>query len=372
MKHSGLKIPRVAIVHDWLYGGGAEKVVLELHRMFPDAPIYTSYCSDEWRQRLEGKVVTGYLQWWPFAKMRKFLPLLRQWWFARLNLSKYDLVISTTGNGEAKFARARPGAKHLCYCFTPNHFYWDKYQEYLDNPGMGTLNWLARLGLKLLVKPLRTRDFRAAQKVDQFIAISHHIQEDIKQYYKRDSVIVYPPVDTSHLGTPLKSNHDKQGFIMWGRHVPYKRFDIAIAACNELELPLTVIGTGPETERLKAMAGRTVTFTGFVDDDALRLHASNAAGFLFPSNEDFGIAPVEAMALGLPVIAYKAGGALDYVTPGKTGEFFDNQTVDSLMGTLKSFNAHTYSTTTLKQKAEAFSPTVFQKHMTSHITKVGF
>src|SRR3990167_8961662 len=165
--------PKVAIVHDWLYGGGAEKVVEQLHTLYPDSPIYTSYCTDEWRKRLDNKVVTGYLQNWPFSRLRKFLPLLRQWWFARLDLSDYDLIISSTGNGEAKFAR---GKKHICYCHSPPHFYWRKYESYLRNPGFGAFDWLARIGLKLFVKPLRKRDYNAAQQVDAFIANSTHIQ----------------------------------------------------------------------------------------------------------------------------------------------------------------------------------------------------
>lgn len=367
------KTPNIAIVCDWLYGGGAEKVVLELHRMFPDAPIYTSYCSDEWRKRLDGTVVTGYLQWRPFAKARKFLPLLRQWWFAGLKLQDYDLIISTTGNGEAKFARPGPHAKHLCYCFTPNHFYWDKYQEYLDNPGMGKLNWVARLGLKLLVKPLRARDFRAAQRVTEFIAISTHIQDDIRQYYGRESTIVYPPVNTSVFTTQIDSKGNREpssGFITWGRHVPYKRLDLAVAACNELQLPFTIVGTGPETEHLRAIAGPTITFTGFLDDEALVAYARKASAFIFTSKEDFGIAPVEAMALGLPVIAYRAGGALDYVIPGKTGEFFDKQTVASLATVLRDFTPNSYQSTDLKAQAAVFSTSTFQKKMRSQVRRV--
>jgi hypothetical protein len=158
---------RVALVHDWLYGGGAEKVVLELHKMFPDAPIYTSYCTDEWRHNLDNKVITGYLQNWPFSSLRKFLPLLRQRWFRTLDLSEFDIVISSSGNGEAKFVSVKEPAVHICYCHTPTHFYWRHYEQYLRNPGFRPY-WLVRLALKVLVKPLRKRDYRAAQKVGYF------------------------------------------------------------------------------------------------------------------------------------------------------------------------------------------------------------
>lgn len=149
---------KVAIVHDWLVGGGAELVVQEMHRMFPEAPIYTSYCSDEWRQKLDGKVVTGWLQRWPFSKLRKYLPLLRIWWFTHLDLSEYDLVISSSGNGEAKGVRVPSTTTHICYCHTPTHFYWRHYDQYLRHPGFGICNPLARLGLRLLVGPLRRWD----------------------------------------------------------------------------------------------------------------------------------------------------------------------------------------------------------------------
>ena len=155
--------PKIAIVHDWLYGGGAEKVVLEIHKLYPEASVYTSFCTDEWRRKLDNKVITGYLQRWPFAKLRRLLPLLRQWWFARLDLSEYDIIISSSGNGEAKFVRkSRPEQLHICYCHTPTHFYWRHYDEYIKRPSFRP-RWLARLGLKTLVRPLKKRDFAAAR-----------------------------------------------------------------------------------------------------------------------------------------------------------------------------------------------------------------
>ena len=151
--------PKIAIVHDWIYGGGAEKVILEIHKLYPDAPIYTSFCSDEWRERLDNKVVTGYLQRWPFSKIRRLLPLLRQWWFAKLDLSEFDIIISSSGNGEAKFVRkSRPDQLHICYCHTPTHFYWRHYDEYIKRPSFRP-QWLARLGLRTLVRPLKKTRF---------------------------------------------------------------------------------------------------------------------------------------------------------------------------------------------------------------------
>lgn len=359
--------PKVALVADWIYGGGAEMVLLELHRLYPEAPIYTSYCSAEWRAKLDNKVVTGYLQHWPFSRLRKFLPLLRQRWFSRLDLSAYDLVISSSGNGEAKFVRA-PGGVHVSYCHTPVHFYWRHYEEYLKNPGIKPA-WLARLGLKRLVNYLRRRDYAAAQKVDYFVANSTHTRNDINLYYDRPSVAIFPPVNTDRF-THVVSKVERYGFVTWGRHVPMKRLDLAIQACNQLELPLAVIGTGPQTHSLQAIAGPHTTFLGRVSDEELARFANTRQAFIFPSFEDFGIAPVEAMAAGLPVIAYKAGGALDYVMPGHTGAFFEEQTVESLVATLKTFKISKVDRPAIQAQALAFSAANFQSKFKEFIASL--
>lgn len=350
---------KIAIVHDWLYGGGAERVVLELHRMFPDAPIYTSYSSDEWRERLDGKVITGYLQHPPFRQLRKFLPLLRQWWFRSLDLSDYDLVISSSGNGEAKFIRVKKPAVHVCYCHTPTHFYWRHYDEYVQNPSFKP-KWLARLGLKILVKPLRRRDYQAAQAVNTYIANSSHIHSDIKQFYKKDAVVITPPVDVERF-RKAKQPAKRHGFVTMGRQVPLKKTDMLIEACNRLKLPLTVIGRGPEHDRLVALAGPTITFKTDVTDEQMPGELAKAEAFLFGSFEDFGVAPVEAMAAGTPVIAYKAGGALDYVVPGVSGQFFNDQTVGSLVEALQRFEAATYKPSVIQNHAEQFDAKHFQQ-----------
>ena len=352
-----MKQPRIAIVHDWLYGGGAELVVEELHKMYPSAPIYTSYCSDEWRRRLDGKVVTGYLQQWPFAQLRKFLPILRQQWFKHLDFSEFDIVISSTGNGEAKFVRVKKPAVHICYCHTPTHFYWRKYTDYLKNPGFRP-RWLARLGLRTLVNPLRKLDYKAAQGVDYFIANSSHIQKDIKRFYNKESVVIHPPVnvDSFRRGSKPTKRHD---YITWGRHVPDKRFDIIIKACNKLQVPLTVIGSGPETTNLKKIAGPTITFLGRLNDQELVNQAQSARAFLFASEDDFGIAPVEALAAGTPVVAYKAGGAVDYIEEGLTGVFFSEQTVASLVKALQHFSSSSFNEKKIQAVAAKFSNQVF-------------
>ena len=367
--------PKIAIVHDWLYGGGAEKVIQELHRLYPEAPIYTSFCTDEWRQKLDNQVVTGYLQWWPFAKLRRFLPLLRQWWFARLDLSEYDIILSSSGNGEAKFARtSRPEQLHICYCHTPTHFYWRHYKEYLARPSFRP-KWLARLGLKLLVRPLKKRDYQAAQAVDVFIANSSGIQADIQEFYGRDSVVVFPPVSNNYF-TDLATKRAKKTTIpkrprvvSWGRIVPMKRLDLVIAACEQLGWQLDIMGSGPDVERLEQLAGPHTTLLGYVSDEDRERYIKEADLFIFASHEDFGIAPVEALAAGIPVVAYQAGGALDYIQPEKNGWFFDEQSVDSLVDMLRSLPDQAITPSTIAASADRFSIDQFHQHISSIITK---
>lgn len=358
----------VVIVTDWItIDGGGEKVVEAFHKLYPEARIYTSYCSDVWRKRLDGKVVTGYLQNWPFSKLRRFLPLLRQWWFAQLDLSDYDTIISISGNGEAKFVRKNEKQTHICYCHTPVHFYWAQYNNYLKNPSMRP-KWLARLGLRLLVNPLRKRDYAASQNVDYFIANSFSTQADIKKYYDRDSEVIHPPVKIAnfiHLSPRGEmSISSKPECLMWGRLVPAKCIDIAIKACNELKWPLTIIGDGPELPYLKSIAGPTVSLLGYVNDDEREAYIRKAELFLFCAREDFGVAPVESLAAGMPVVAYRSGGALDYIEEGVSGVFFDRQTVPALVETLKGvvgmkFTAESVSSIAHKFSADSFSEKTF-------------
>jgi len=365
-KLSGKKI---AIVHDWLVGGGAERVVQALHELYPAAPIYTSYCSDEWRQKLDNKVITGYLQKWPFSKLRKYLPVLRIWWFEHLNLQDYDIIISSSGNGEAKgIKQLKEGAVHICYCHTPTHFYWDKYDEYLKNPGFGAFNPLAHMGLRLLVSPLRNWDLKTAKRPNFFIANSTHIQTMIKKYYKRDSVVIHPPVDIERFRS-LASNNNRQGFVTVGRQTPYKHTDIIIKACTKLKVPLTVIGNGPEHKKLQKMAGRNITLIRQASDHDIELALTAAKAFIFAANEDFGITPVEAMAAGTPVIAYEAGGALDYVNP-KTGIFFEQQTTNSVIKSLQAFNSKQFDRKDLINQANEFSKDKFKTKFTDCLETV--
>lgn len=356
---------KVAIVHDWLIGGGAERVVHELHKMYPEAPIYTSYCTPAWRKRLDGKVVTGFLQHWPFPRLRKFVPFLRIWWFSRLKLGGYDLVISSSG-AEAKGIKVPSGTMHINYCHAPTHYYWSRYDEYLKHPGFGVLDPLARWGLKLLVGPLRRWDYKAAQRPDYLIANSTHIKGEIKKYYGREATVIHPPVLIDRF-EKAKAPAKRQGLLAGGRLTPYKRNDLTVRACTKLNLPVTIYGDGPDRKRLEAMSGTNVTFTGFVsDEEVARLFVSSKA-FIFPLLDDFGVVGIEALAAGTPVIAYKGGGALDYVREGKTGLFFTEQTVDSLVEALKKFEETSFDPAAIRRSAQAFSPERFAQAMQAFV-----
>jgi hypothetical protein len=288
---------KVAIVCDWLTGiGGAERVVLELHTLYPDAPIYTSqYDPSKIDWFLDADVRTSWLQRLPKG-LKKFLPLLRAWTFSRLDLSDYDLVISSSG-AEAKGVKTGPETVHICYCHSPTHYYWIRYDEYLAHPGFPIgFNWLAKLSLRVLIGPLKQWDARAAKRPDYVIANSTHTQSMIKRYYRRESVVIHPPVETDRFKVRGKPS-SRHGFVVAGRQTPYKRIDLAIAACTDLKIPLIVIGNGPEHRKLEKMAGRNVTFLTNVSDNDMPGHFQSALGFIMPNMDDFGIVAVEALAL---------------------------------------------------------------------------
>lgn len=359
---------KVAIVCDWLTGiGGAERVVLELHKLYPDAPIYTSqYDPSKISWFADTDVRTTWLQKLP-PKLKKFLPLLRAWTFSRLDLSDYDLVLSSSG-AEAKGVRTGPNTVHISYCHSPTQYYWIRYDEYLQNPGFprGT-NWLARIGLKTLVGPLRRWDRHAAKQPDYIVTNSTHTQNMIKRFYKRESTVVFPPVETARFKLPTQPP-TRHGFVVAGRQTPYKRFDLAIQACTDLNVPLIVIGNGPDHKRLEKLAGRSVTFLSNVNDIEIAGHFQSALGFIMPNMDDFGIVAVEALAAGTPVIAYNRGGSLDYVIDGKTGILFKSQTVKALTSALETALAKNFNNPAIAEHAQKFSVSAFQQNMRQAIT----
>lgn len=357
-----MKQPRIAIIHDWLTTmGGAEPVVLEIHRLFPKAPIYTSVYDTEKMPAFKGiDVRTTYLQ----TKLPKALrfkhvlwPTLRAKAFRALDLSEFDIIISSS-SAEAKAVRkTRPGQIHIAYVHTPPRYYWSHAEEFRKEFRFGVFTPFIRPLIPHLVKKMRALDLESSKDIDVFVANSAVTQQRIKECYGKPSTVIHPPVDVDRFTPPPKG--ERSGYIVWGRHVPYKRFDLAIQACNKLGAPLTVIGTGPDTDRLRSLAGRTVTFTGRVSDEELVQRAQAAKAFLFPNEEDFGIAAVEALAAGTPVIAYKKGGALDIVQEGETGVFFEEQAVDSLVKAMQRFETMKFLPATLHRKAKRFDKGFF-------------
>lgn len=356
--------PKVAIVADWLTNmGGAEEVVLALAEAFPGAPIYTSTYIPEkmprfnnldirttWLQRLPG----------PLKKLHKFFPMLRVKAFQDLDLSEYDVIISSSSAESKQVKKTRPNQIHICYCHTPIRYYWSHYSEYKKDPGFGKLNWLVRLAMPLLVPALKHADYEAAQDVDVFIANSNEVQTRIKKYYNKPSTVVHPPVDTKRFA-PARERSDH--YVALGRQVPYKRIDLAVAACTKLGKPLKVFGSGSEHERLRKLAGPTVEFYtdrfGDASDAAVEQALSSAKGFIFPTEEDFGIVQVEALAAGAPVIAYNKGGARDIVDDKVSGVLFDSQTVDATAKAIQMAEKMTFMPATLQRKARRFEKSLF-------------
>lgn len=354
--------PKVAIVHDWLTNmGGAEPLVLEIHKLFPDAPIYTSvYDAEKMPAFKDIDVRTTSLQTKLPKKLRfkhVLWPTFRAKAFRELDLSEFDIIISSSSAEAKSIRKSHPRQKHIAYVHTPPRYYWSHYEEFRKEFNFGPLTPFIRPFIPSLVKKMRKLDLESTKDIDIFIANSTVTQERIQHYYHKPSTVIFPPVDVDRFTPPPKG--ERNGYVVWGRHVPYKRFDLAIQAANELGVPLTIAGSGPDTERLKKLAGPTVTFVGRVSDEELVRLAHTAKGFLFPNEEDFGISAVEALAAGTPVIAYKKGGALDIVQDGETGVFFEEQTVESLVDAIRRFESLTFLPATLHRKAKRFDKKLF-------------
>lgn len=358
------KSPRIAIVHDWLTNmGGAEKVALALHEAFPDAPIYTSTYTPETMPDFAGcDIRTTSLQNLPsyLRKLHKFFPMLRVRAFRELDLSEFDIIISSSSAEAKQVRKTRPDQIHICYCHTPIRYYWSHYNEYKSDPGFGKLNWLIRLAMPFVVPPLKKADYQAAQNVDVFIANSSEVQKRIKTYYDKPSTIIHPPVDVNRF-EPARVRGDF--YVTLGRQVPYKRIDLAVAAATELRVKLKVFGNGSEHERLVKIAGPTVEFytDRFTDasDQAVTDALNSAKGFIFPTEEDFGIVQVEALAAGAPVIAYGHGGARDIVDEGESGVFFSDQNVESVANAIQYAESLRFQPGTLRRKARRFDKGLF-------------
>ncbi len=356
--------PKIAIVADWLTNmGGAERVVLALHEAFPDAPIYTSTFVPENLPEFAGlDVRTTNLQNLPgpLRRLHKFFPSQRVHAFRDLDLSEYDIIISSSSAEAKQVRKTRPGQVHICYCHTPIRYYWSHYDDYRRDPGFGRLNWLVRFAMPFAIPPLKKADYEAAQNVDVFIANSTEVQQRIKKYYDRNSIVIHPPVDISRF-TPARVRDNY--YVTAGRQVPYKRIDLAVGAATELGIPLKVFGNGSEHERIVKLAGPTVEFytdrTGDASDQALTDALNHAKGFIFPSEEDFGIVAVEALAAGAPVIALSRGGSKDIVEDGVSGVLFRDQNPDSIANAIRYAESLTFLPGTLRRKAKRFDKSLF-------------
>lgn len=358
---------RVAIVHYWLIGmRGGEQVVEALCRRFPEADIFTHvYDPDAVSPVIrQHQVHTTFIQRLPRAVQwyQRYLPLMPLA-LERLDLRDYDLVISSE-SGPAKGIIPAPHAVHICYCHSPMRYIWDLRQLYLRRLGR-----VGRIVAEPIMHYLRMWDVGTAARVDHFVANSRYVQARIEKYYRRSSEVVYPPVDVASC-VPTEERDDFYLFL--GELAPYKRADLAVAAARQLQRPLVVIGNGVDSRRLRRGAGSGVTFLGRQPKDVVRRYLARCRAVLFPGEEDFGMVPVEAMASGRPVIAYRRGGVLETVIDGQTGILFREQTVDGLTAAIRRFEAMQdhFDASALARHAQAFSREVFARQMAEVIDRV--
>ena len=358
--------PKIAIVHDWLTNlGGAERVVLTIKEAFPDADIFASVYEEDDLLRSAFAGIDVHTTWLqklpkPLRKFHKLFPMLRVKAFRDLDLSDYDIIISSSSAESKQVRKTRDGQVHICYCHTPIRYYWVSPKDYMRDPGFGWLNWPARIGFWLMKPALKRADYRAAQDVDVFVANSTEVRRRIKKYYDRDSIVINPPVEYERFAPHAKRLSERTYYLTHGRQVrPYKTPEIAIRACNELKLPLIVSGGGPDHERLKSIAGPTVTFEHFPSDERVSELFGGAKAYLFPIKEDFGIVMVESLASGTPVIAYGKGGSEDIIQDGQNGIMFEPRTTDALIEAIKRFETMSLQPAAMQRTAKRFHKNLF-------------
>jgi len=358
---------RVAFVHDWLvsYRGG-EKVLEALLSLYPEAPVFTLFYDAKAMPATINQRRIIYPKWLaPCRRLRKALLPILPTVAESFDLTGYDLIISTS-SCVAKGVIPPPGAKHICYLHSPMRYIWDQQQEYID-----AMKWLpgAGLAIKLISPYLRRWDVKSAARVDRFIVNSHFVGERVRDYYHRDSTVIHPPIDVERFSKTGAPAPGKAGgyFLAAGAFVPYKRLDLAITACEELGKKLIVAGAGPLAARLQRLANGNTAITLAPDDEHWVKLLQGADALIFPGVEDFGMVPIEAMASGTPVIAFRRGGALDYVQPGETGEFFDAQEKNALIKVLTTYDPGRYDREKLLHFADRFRPEHFLMRMREEI-----
>jgi glycosyltransferase involved in cell wall biosynthesis len=376
-----MNTPKIAIVHDFLETmGGAERVVLELAKIYPDAPIYTLTFNPTLNQFFDSKRIrTSYLQSFRFIPQRFFIGVYPRA-IESFDFSQFDVVISSS-NSFAKNILVSGATKHISYIHSPMRFAWDAAHTHLANQAhrtpLGRAFGLVELIASSIISKLRIWDKLGADRVDVFIANSKNVAQRISKYYRRDSTVVYPPVDIDKItATPTHQNY----FLVVSRLVSYKKIELAVQACKELNLPLLILGEGPEMDNLKRIAGSHTQLLGWVSDQDKFNYLQNCRALIFPGEEDLGIVPIEAMAAGKPVIAYNKGGLTETVIDGKTGIFFNNQTVADVKQAIEKFikisdsprgaEEIPFDYKFIRQHAEQFSSQVFDEKIKALVASV--
>ncbi len=349
---------KVAIVYDrvnkW---GGAERVLLALHDIWPEAPLFTAVYDRKHAAWADVFTVhPSFLQHVPFAKNNhEFYPWLTPMAFESFHFDGYDVVLSVT-SAEAKSVVTKPGTVHICYCLTPTRYLWSGRKTYEESGVTG-------YGLRVMAPMLRKWDLVASSRPDYYLAISHHVAKRIKKYYKRNvKKVIYPPVDIE------KFRPDGMGdyFLCVSRLVPYKRVDLVIKAFNKLGWPLKIVGRGMMESKLRGMAKRNIEFVGDLTDQDLAAYYQRARAFVFAGDEDFGIVSLEAQACGKPVICRRNSGMAETVIENKTGEFFDND----LVGVLQKFDTKRYDSNSCRENAARFHLARFKKEMKNEVLRL--
>ncbi len=344
---------RTAIVYDrvnkW---GGAERVLLALHELFPEAPLFTAIYNPKTARWAEvfPKVIPSFLNKITHTHHELLAPLMPLA-FESFDFNAYDLVISVTSES-AKGIITGPKTKHICYMLTPTRYLWSGQSDYFKNKFLAGIS-------SPVVKHLKKWDKIASARPDKIIAISEEVQTRIKKYYNRDSQVIYPPVDTKIFHPSKNPVPHIPHYLLVSRLVSYKRVDIAIKAFNKLNLPLVIIGTGHEEKKLKKIANKNIKFINNLTDQDLVHYYNNCAALIFPQDEDFGLVAAEAQACGTPVIAFKNGGALDIIKDEKTGLFFESQTPESLIKAVKHFEVLKFDRSIITKHAQRFSKEKF-------------
>lgn len=358
---------KVALVYDRVNKfGGAERVLLTLHELFPDAPLYTLVYEPTQAKWADAFTVhPTFLNSIPFLRTRhEMLAPLAPLAFETQNFDDYDLVISITSS-DAKAILTKPKTLHVCYCLTPTRYFWSGEGEYQNDPKMKFLP-------RMIKKYLRTVDLLTSMRPDAYIAISQEVKNRIKSFYGRDSLVVYPSIEDKFFTKKPKSASSREYYLVVSRLVPYKKVDLVIKAFNKLNSPLLIIGTGSEEIQLKKMASgnKNIKFLGHIDDTKLTRYYQNAKAVIFPQEEDYGLVPLEAQASGTPVIAYGKGGALETIVSMETGVFFSKQTPSSLVIAINKFEKTAIKYSDCIDQAKKFSNSIFKKNFLAAIDQL--